>query len=90
MDKTAFLQILKENLPQLLKEDERFRYEIKGLLAETFSSKDELQAVLEQVLALREDTNRRFDQQDEQLREIQVQLTSLSGRLGRGYEQPKS
>ncbi|HWP47457.1 MAG TPA: DUF3782 domain-containing protein [Candidatus Limnocylindrales bacterium] len=126
MDKATILQIIKEHLPQLLREDERFRYEIKGLLAETFSSKEEFQAVLEEVRALREDTNRRFeevnrrfeetnqriealredtnrrfeevnrrfeemnrrfDHQDDQIHQIRLELSAISGRLGRGMEE---
>jgi hypothetical protein len=112
MDKATILQIIKEHLPQLLREDERFRYEIKGLLAETFSSKEEFQAVLEEVRALREDTNRRFeetnqriealredtnrrfeevnrrfDHQDDQIYQIRLELSAISGRLGRGMEE---
>jgi len=59
--------MIKENLPRLLREDEHFRYEIKGLLAETFSSKDELQAVLEEIRTSREDTNRRFEETNQQI-----------------------
>lgn len=94
MDKATILQIIKEHLPRLLREDERFRYEIKGLLAETFSSKEEFQAVLEEVRALREDTNRRFeeinrrfDHQDDQIHQIRLELSAISGRLGRGMEE---
>ena len=144
MDKATILQIIREHLPRLLREDERFRYEIKGLLAETFSSKEELQAVLEEIRALREDTNRRFeetnqrietlredtnrrfeegnrrfeetnqrietlredtnrrfeevnrrfeevnrrfDYQDDQIHQIRLELSALSGRLGRGMEE---
>jgi hypothetical protein len=81
MDKTTILQTIKEHLPQLLKEDENFRYQIKGLLAETFSTKEEFQAVLEEVRALREESSQRFEQMNRRFEEVNRRFEEVDQRF---------
>jgi len=52
---------MRQKLPDLLRDHGEFRYEIMGILADVFASKDDLKQVLEEIRKLREDSNRRFE-----------------------------
>jgi hypothetical protein len=53
---------MRQKLPDLLRDHGEFRYEIMGILADVFASKDDLKQVLEEIRKLREDSNRRFEE----------------------------
>jgi len=53
---------LRQKLPDLLRDHGEFRYEIMGIMADVFASKDDLKQVLEEIRKLREDSNRRFEE----------------------------
>lgn len=90
MDKTTILQTIKEHLPQLLREDADFRYQIKGLLAETFSSKEELQAILEEVQALRKETSQRFEEINQRFEQVNQRFEEVNRRFEETNEQIKA
>ena len=53
---------MRQKLPDLLRDHGEFRYEIMGIMADVFASKDDLKQVLEEIRKLREDSNRRFEE----------------------------
>ncbi|PXF56686.1 MAG: hypothetical protein C4B59_16495 [Candidatus Methanogaster sp.] len=61
---------MRQKLPDLLRERGEFRYEIMGILADVFASKDDLKQVLEEIRKLREDSNRRFGEMDQRFEEV--------------------
>lgn len=65
---------LRERLPRLLQEDPRFGAEVVGILAQTLSPRSELIRVLEEIRALREDMERRFEAMDERFRALQEDM----------------
>lgn len=111
MPDTELIEQLRTDLPRLLREHPEVRHELWGMMLEAFPSRQEFMALLEEVRAFREDTNRRFEEmredmnrrfeaidrrfeavmeeqriQGRQLRETNLHLSSLSGRVGYGLE----
>ncbi len=114
-----FEDLLRQKLPDLLREHGEFRYEIMGIMSDVFASKDDLKQVLEEIRKLREDSNRRFEAMDRRFeeltrtmnqrfeevnkrfeamdkrfeelirsqREVQLAVSALGGRIGRGLEE---
>ena len=56
-----FEGLLRQKLPEILIEHGEFRYEIMGIMADVFASKDDFKQVLEEIRKLREDSNQRFE-----------------------------
>jgi len=111
MAETAFIEQLRRDLPTLLREHPEVRHELWGMMLEAFPSRQEFLALLDEMRALREDTNRRFEElrQDmnhrfeavdrrfeavieelrnhsRQLRDVNIHLSALGGRVGYGLE----
>jgi hypothetical protein len=118
MAETAFIEQLRRDLPTLLREHPEVRHELWGMMLEAFPSRQEFLALLDEMRALREDTNRRFEElrQDmnhrfeaidrrfeavdrrfeavieelrnhsRQLRDVNMHLSALGGRVGHGLE----
>jgi len=61
LSSVEFEGLLRQKLPDLLRDHGEFRYEIMGIMADVFASKDDLKQVLEEIRKLREDSNRRFE-----------------------------
>ena len=61
MADTAFIEQLRQNLPKLLQEHPEVRYELWGMMLEAFPSRHEFLALLEEIRAMRDDMNRRFE-----------------------------
>jgi hypothetical protein len=61
MADAELIEQLRRVLPQLLREHPEVRHELWGLMLEAFPSRQELLAFLEELRALREESNRRFD-----------------------------
>ncbi len=57
-----FEGLLRQKLPAILREHGEFRYEIMGIMADVFASKDDFKQVLEEIRKLREDSNQRFEE----------------------------
>lgn len=115
---TEFIEQLRRDLPVLLREHPEVRHELWGMMLEAFPSRQEFMALLDEMRAMREDTNRRFDElrQDmnsrfeavdrrfeavdrrfeavieelrthsRQLRDVNIHLSALGGRVGYGLE----
>ena len=61
MADAELIEQLRRALPQLLREHPEVRHELWGLMLEAFPSRQEFLAFLEELRALREESNRRFD-----------------------------
>jgi hypothetical protein len=68
IDLATFRELLKTELPRLLREHPESRHELWGLMLESFPSREEFTALLEELRAFREDSNWRFEQQAAELR----------------------
>lgn len=129
MAETEFIEQLRRDLPTLLREHPEVRHELWGIMLEAFPSRQEFMALLDEMRAMREDTNRRFEElrqdmnrrfeelrQDmnhrfeavdrrfeavdrrfeavieelrdhsRQLRDVNIHLSALGGRVGYGLE----
>ena len=61
MADAELIEQLRRALPQLLREHPEVRHELWGLMLEAIPSRQELLAFLEELRALREESNRRFE-----------------------------
>jgi len=111
MAETEFIEQLRRDLPTLMREHPEVRHELWGMMLEAFPSRQEFIALLDEMRAMREDTNRRFEElrQDmnrrfeavdrrfeavieelrnhsRQLRDVNIHLSALGGRVGYGLE----
>ena len=73
---------LKEAIIELIKEDETFRLIIKGALADSFVTKEELTSVLEEIKDLRIDFNKRMESFEKRMEAFDIKLSSLGARWG--------
>jgi hypothetical protein len=62
MADAEFIEQLRRNLPQLLREHPEVRHELWGIMLEAFPSRQEFMELLQEMRAFREDTNRRFQE----------------------------
>jgi len=74
---------LKRALPQLLREHPEIRHELWGLMLEAFPSRQEFLAFLDEVRALREESNRRFEALQ---REMDRRFAALQREMHQGFE----
>jgi hypothetical protein len=61
MADAELIEQLRRALPQLLREHPEVRHELWGLMLEAFPSRQEFVALLEELRAMREESNRRFE-----------------------------
>ncbi|MCS6926574.1 MAG: DUF3782 domain-containing protein [Candidatus Binatia bacterium] len=61
MTDRELIEQLRTHLPRLLREHPEVRYELWGMMLEAFPSRQEFVTVLEELRALREEGNRRFE-----------------------------
>jgi hypothetical protein len=61
MADAELIEQLRRGLPQLLREHPEIRHELWGLMLEAFPSRQEFLAFLDELRALREDSNQRFE-----------------------------
>src|SRR5919109_5564958 len=62
MADAEFIEQLRRNLPQLLREHAEVRHELWGIMLEAFPSRQEFMELLQEMRAFREDTNQRFQE----------------------------
>jgi hypothetical protein len=62
MADAELIEQLRRALPQLLREHPEVRHELWGLMLEAFPSRQEFVALLEELRAMREESNRRFEE----------------------------
>jgi hypothetical protein len=56
------MEQLRRDLPALLREHPEVRHELWGIMLEAFPSRQEFMALLDEMRAMREDSNRRYDE----------------------------
>ena len=78
---------MRQKLPDLLRDHGEFRYEIMGILADVFASKDDLKQVLEEIRKLREDSNRRFEEMDQRFEEMNRTMNQRFEEMNRTMNQ---
>jgi hypothetical protein len=62
MADAEFIEQLRQNLPRLLRERPEVRHELWGIMLEAFPSRQEFMELLQEMRALREDMNQRFQE----------------------------
>ena len=75
-----------EKLPRLLEEDAHFRVVIEGILAEKFPRRDEFGALVEEVKALRIESERRFEAMDKRFEAMDKRFEAMQERMDRRFE----
>jgi hypothetical protein len=74
MADAEFIEQLRRNLPRLLREHPEVRHELWGMMLEVFPSRQEFMELLQEMRALREDTNRRFEAVDRRFEELRLEM----------------
>ncbi len=81
MASTELIEQLRRELPRLLREHPEVRHELWGMMLEAFPSRQEFMGLLEELRALREDSNRRFEAMDRRFRELNLIRSHENGQL---------
>ena len=69
-------------LPRLLRENPELRYQIVGILQESFAGRSEFMAILDELRRLREDFNRKVEEDSKRFASIETQLLGLRKEVG--------
>ncbi|MGH8069884.1 MAG: hypothetical protein ACRERE_32510 [Candidatus Entotheonellia bacterium] len=83
MAEAELIEQLRRGLPRLLREHPEVRHELWGLMLEAFPSRQEFTAFLEELRALREESNRRFEALQ---RELDRRFEALQREMHQGFE----
>ena len=82
---------MRQKLPDLLRDHGEFRYEIMGIMADVFASKDDLKQVLEEIRKLREDSNRRFEEvnrtMNQRFEEVNQRFEEVNRTMNQRFEE---
>ncbi len=81
LSSAEFEDLMRRKLPPLLREHGEFRYEIMGIMADVFASKDNFERILEEIKKLSEDSNQRFEQVDRHLEQVDRHLEQVDQRI---------
>ncbi len=81
IDLATFRELLRTELPRLLREHPESRYELWGLMLEVFPSRQEFTALLEELRAFREDTSQRFEQIDRRFEQVDQRFEQIDRRF---------
>jgi hypothetical protein len=87
MPDTELLEQLRRELPRLLREHPEVRHELWGIMLEAFPSRQEFMALLEEMRALREDSNRRFEAMDRRFEELRADVNQRFEAMDRRFEE---
>jgi chromosome segregation ATPase len=68
-------------LPKLLKEHPELRYEVVGILAESFATKSDTAILLEELKKLREDFNRKADEDSRRFEAVDKRFEAIDRRF---------
>ena len=86
MDISTLREVLKIELPRLLRENPEARYEIWGIMLESFPSRQEFNALHQELAAFRHETGEHFEAIEQEMRQgfqdIRHQFDRLGGRWG--------
>jgi hypothetical protein len=86
MTSTEFPEQLRLELPKLLREYPEVRHEVWGILAEAFPSREEFAALLQEVRASREESNRRFEAMDRRFEELRQDMNARFEAVDQRFE----
>lgn len=82
---------MRQKLPDLLRDHGEFRYEIMGIMADVFASKDDLKQVLEEIRKLREDSNRWFEEvnrtMNQRFEEVNQRFEEVNRTMNQRFEE---
>jgi hypothetical protein len=74
-------------LPRLLRENPELRYQIVGILQESFAGRSEFMAILDELRRLREDFNRKVEEDSKRFASIEDELRRLREDFNRKVEE---
>jgi len=86
MTHEELIRWLKAELPRLLQEDPAFRAQVIGILSEVLVSKGELARLLEELRAMREESQRRFEAIIEEMRAMRADFERRFEEVDRRFE----
>src|SRR5215510_4765197 len=81
MQPQEFAELLRAELPRLLREHPEVRHEIWGLMLEVFPSRQEFVSLLEELRAFREDSKRRFEAVDQRFEAMDRRFEAVDRRF---------
>jgi hypothetical protein len=88
IDINRFQELLLIELPNLLRQRPEFRHKVQEIIFEAApSSKDENQKLLQEIKALREDSNRRFEAIDRRFEEQAAEARAHREEVNRQFEE---
>jgi hypothetical protein len=86
MQPEEFAQLLRTELPRLLREHPELRHEIWGIFLEAFPARQEFTTLLEEIRAFREDADRRFEAMERRFEAIDRRFEELRVDMERRFE----
>ena len=81
MQPEEFAQLLRTELPRLLREHPEVRHEIWGIFLEAFPARQEFTTLLEEIRAFREDADRRFEAMDRRFEAVDRRFEAVDRRF---------
>ncbi len=81
VDVETFRELLKNELPRLLREHPESRHELWGLMLESFPSRQEFAALYQEVQEFRQETGYRFDQIDRRFDAVDQRFDQVDRRF---------
>ena len=76
MDISTLREVLKTELPRLLRENPEARYEIWGIMLESFPSRQEFNALHQELAAFRHETGEHFEKVENRIGSVEQRLDS--------------
>jgi hypothetical protein len=87
MQPEEFAQLLRTELPRLLREHPEVRHEIWGIFLEAFPARQEFTTLLEEIRAFREDADRRFEAMDRRFEAVDRRFEAIIDEMRQTREQ---
>ena len=87
LTRDELIQWMRTELPRLLQEDPAFRAQVIGILSEALVSKGELTRLLDELRAMREESQRRFEAADRRFEAIVEELRAMRADFERRFEE---
>ena len=81
------IQDLKVKLLELLRKDKSFRIELKEYLADSFTTREETNAILNEIKLLRQESNKRMEQFEQSMKELRQDFNKRMEQFERRIEQ---
>jgi len=81
MSASIEIKDLKVKLLELLRKDKSFRMELKEYLADSFTTREETNAILEEIRLLRQDFNKRMEQFERRMDQFERRMDQFERRM---------